>query len=321
MILIISLLITNDISVWAANTETQLQYSSATEILDSYWDKIYDENDNSNLTKSIDQHALLKQERNKKLSDAGYIYYEVSSDNYEIIEQELHTDLDTIGVNPNDNVLIILGDPEEAPVTRGTPGNSFIYNYNGTNYSMRYLTVTANDPEASSLFAQASTADLLKSASETIIANCLNTAIGAYLSYINSGLGTVASLCGLSISDFGTAKSSTLMLFGGSNWTRVFTQVYSPYSSAWVYGSCVEYVKFKEKIKGQYYSKKTNAMEFVTENPVSKTFFSSNYNNYTWRKQQGVIGYLGTAGCIYDLTGNVYYKYGTTTKITHSERF
>lgn len=117
--------------------------------------------------------------------------------------------------------------------SRMTTGSTFTYTYNNVTYSMRYCTVTAADDSA---FSKASYCDLLTSSSETLIQNCLDIAISAYLSAVSAPLGTVASICGLSIGDFAPAKSATLGLNCGTNWTRVYTQVYSTYDGAWMNG-------------------------------------------------------------------------------------
>ena len=186
---------------------------------------------------------------------------------------------------------------------------------------MRYLYVYANDVEADPDFAQASDASVLNSNSLTIINNCLNTAISAYLSSISPALGTVASICGLSINVFGTTQNSTMRLNGGTNWSRVYTQVYSTYDQLWVSGSSVEYVRATSFMSGLYYSAAQNRMVPVPTDESYSTVYSTNYNDYSWRKNTAVQRYLSSLPCMKDMTGSVSYYYGNSLKFTHYENF
>lgn len=64
----------------------------------------------------------------------------------------------------------------------------------------------------------------------------------------------------------------------------------------------------------------TNQYESISEMRVRATSKSSQYENDQWVKQYGVLGFLNAT--IYpNQVGNVQYKYGGTTKITHRENF
>lgn len=263
--------------------------------------------------------AELKSQRDNALESAGYEVYYIENDNLSAIENAIDSDLSEIGLDDGMSYMIAVG--TDSAVTRGSGGTQFTYTYNGVTYTMRNFVVTANDDEASSGFAQSSSVNVLKSATTSVIENVLNTAISAYVSSVSNALGTVASICGLSISNFGTASQSTLNLNAGSNWTRVFTQVYSTYDQSWKFCSCVEYVYCFSYMSGTYYNASTNKMTAVPTNQSSKYVYSANYHNSTWRQQQAAIAFSAGSPCKYDMTGSVYYKYGGVTKITHSENF
>lgn len=154
----------------------------------------------------------------------------------------------------------------------------------------------------------------------TVIENCLDTAISALISSVSSTLGTVASICGLSVSNFSTSSTSTMYLNGGTNWTRIFTQVYDSNYNHWMNGSCVEYVHATAYMSGLYYSSSSNAYEQVPGNERRAVKNSSKYFNDTWRKEKAVYGFENY-WTQYDTVGDVKYYYGGTVKITHSENF
>lgn len=234
----------------------------------------------------------------------------------------LNTDLREIGLDPQYSYLIIIdGNDPECHTTSRADTSAFNYTYKGVIYAMRYMYVYPGDDEADPGFSQASSVNLLTSSVENIINNCLNTAISAVISAISAPLGTVSSICGLSIDAFGASSASTLDLYGGTNWSRVYTQVYDIYDQSWMYGSSVEYVIATSKIEGQYYSRTLNKYVSVPDDEESTTTYSSNYNNFTWRKNTAVQRYLAGLPCMKDTTGHVYYKYGGSTKITHYEFF
>jgi len=182
---------------------------------------------------------------------------------------------------------------------------------------MRYFAITAADDPA---YGKASTENVLKSSSRQLLINCLNTIISAYISSINSVLGTVASICGLSIDSFVQNKTHTLNMNAGTNWTRAYTQVWSEYDQAWLFCSSVEYVTASTYMSGMYYSAATNKYEPVPTNDKSEMVESTHYYNYQWRKEMAVIGYL-YSWIQYDVVGDVHYKYGDRTIITHREDF
>lgn len=284
-----------------------------------------DHNEDSNLMTAgddsenlIKQKDIIREETVQKLNLAGFEAYNVTPYNYNFVEETLNTDFETLGMDSqNSYIIVVNGEDDGVPNPASTTGSSFNYTYNGKTYKLRYLTITAADD---SDYGKASTVNVLKSASKTLITNCLNTAISVYISSISNTLGIISSICGLDISKINTSQTMTLNMNCGSNWTRVYTQVYSDYDSIWETGSSVEYVRTSSYMSGQYYSSSSNKYVSVPQNSKSNTTYSSKYSDTNWRKQQAVLGFLSSV-IKWNTTGSVQYKYGGTTKVTHSENF
>lgn len=270
---------------------------------------------------SMDQKKYLQEETVCILQNAGYEAYAINGENFYEIQDALATDLTQLGIKEGELYIAVISGEEEnnekGVSYSAKPSGSFAYSYKGKDYSLRYLTITAADNSA---YGKASTVNLLESKSQTVINNCLNTAIIAYISAISSPLGTVASLCGLDISKFNTSQTATLYLNGGTNWTRMYTQVWSDYDEFWFSGSCVDYVTASSYMSGQYYSADKNQYVSVPQDSNTVTEFSSNYDDKSWRHLNAVIGYFN-GSTQYDKVGDVEYRYGGVTKITHREDF
>ena len=312
------------INAYAESSFLNTVESNGENILSNYSDmmtKIYFRQD-LNIEQQNELRCDLLRQCKNELVDNGYEAYLVDSENYNQTEQMLNTDLSDMGIKEGYTYLILFdneGDSNSSNVaSRMTTGSTFTYTYNNVTYSMRYCTVTAADDSS---FAKASYCDLLTSASETLIQNCLDTAISAYIYAVSTSLGTVASICGLSISDFAPTKTTSLVLNCGTNWTRVYTQIYSDYDGAWMNGSCVEYVKLSSYLSGYYYDASINSMTAIPGDKSERTKYSSEYYDYAWRKEKAAISLINGNGCNYNITGSVSYYYGDTEKITHSENF
>lgn len=251
------------------------------------------------------------------INESGYVPYIIYNDNYEEMQEELHTDFNELALNEDGTYLILLSCDDNN--VKRTTSNSFNYTYNGNTYSLRYLTVTA--AEASYGYTKTGSCDLLQTSSKTLIENCLNTAVLAYISTLSGTLGTIASMCGLKITNFASSQQATLYLHGAADWTRIYTQVYSSYYNQWLSGSCIEYVIVKSYVSGFYYSSATNSQQSIDKIEKVNTLYSSQYSNPEWKKSQAVISFINSNGCNHNLTGDVRFTYNGSTKITLSEDF
>ena len=264
-----------------------------------------------------------KQEAIAQLKSAGYEAYDVNPSTYSALEQTLQTDFDAINLDPDGSYLIVISGEENQSGTRSDDDgdvideNSFTYTYGGVTYTMRYLIVTADsDP----LYKKDTSVDLLKSKVQTVIENCLNTAINLVVSEVSTFLGIVSSICGLSIFDIDTSETATLTFYAGTAWTRIYTQVWDDYMEGWVNGSRVECATCTTSMGGQYYSATLNQYVAVPVDQVVTVKRSAEFFDYRWRKEMAVYG-ATRYDTVCDLTGAVKYKYGNQVIITHHENF
>lgn len=319
LLLLVSITLTLGSRVKAATPRQDTLTPSIESILSDFHEKCQLAGINSSTegnSRSASSSDQLIQETVDTLVNAGYEAYNVNKDTFDEVEEVLSTDLNAIGLSEDYSYIVVLsGETPSNGSTRdaygGTPGNSFSYTYNGTTYTLRYMTVTAaNMP----MYGKASTVNLLNSKSQTIINNCLNTAITMYLGAVWAPLGTVASLTGFDISDFMPDATATLNLNAATNWTRVFTQVLD-YDGSWTYGSSVEYAKSTYYFSGHYYDAATDSYTKVSDDGGDKTEYSDHYFDYTWRKTTAINSLFSIA--TYDMVGPIKYAYNGEVKITH----
>ena len=318
---------------------------SIEEILNQYHEKAFQEKmimEKSGLTanerRGADGMQTLEQETVNELVQAGYEAYNVTDSNYREIENVLQTDLSSMGVDPNGSYIVVVsgGDtngcenPSAEPRSSGVQpassvGSSFQYTYGGRTYTMRYLTITAAD---NSRYAKASSYNIINETSPSvgahILETLLNTVISVFLDEVNDKLmlGTIASICGLEFVDFSTSNTafSLLTYNAGTNWTRIFTQIWSESESRWVSQLHVEYANLLSYFSGMYYSAASNRYVAVPLDTVTQMTYSDHLDNRTWRIEQAIIGYR-TGVIYYDLVGSAQYMYNNSVVITHREDF
>ncbi len=249
----------------------------------------------------------------------GYEAYEITGQNYDIMEKLLNTDLSQFSIDREEDfsVLLVIGDeinPGISPMS--SVSSEFNYTYQGVTYRMRTVTLTSSDNPA---YNKANTVNLINSNSANLINNALNTAISALVSTVSKTLGYLYSILGINVNAVGTTQAMNLNLQAHSNWTRRYTQVYSTYDKAWANGSCVEFVTCLSYITGTYYNKNLNRAQSCS-GQRDTVVYSSNYNNDTWKRNNAADGFK-TGNVHYNLTGDVKYKFGGTVKVTHTENF
>lgn len=257
-----------------------------------------------------------------ELKNAGYEAYDVNSQSFKSVELALNTDLTEAGLNPNGKYIILVeGEKNDNEVsTREAVSSSFTHVYNGTTYTLRWMTVYATDDP---LMKKADSKNIIKNeTSRNAIINCIDTGISAYLSAIPTRInwGTIASLVGFTIEDFAPSMGSTMTYQAATEWTRRYAQVWNSYDNAWQFGSCVEEVSMNSKISGYYYN--SNTLDYVDvykPNPI-EVRYSPKFNNFDWRKNYAVIGYLNSY-IYWDSAGDVEYEHGNVVVIRHRHNF
>lgn len=270
----------------------------------------FDDSHSSNIS---DYRKSIAYKIKNNLTDAGYAAFVVDSSTYSDVQIELGADLQSMNLDLQYSYLIVGASPNNAIVHRGVI-TTYKHTYAGKTYDLRTLQVTSADDPA---YGKSTYKDLLDSTIRKTIIGCINEAVIAYISAISKKLGTVASITGLDVSQIVTSSRETLLFHAATNWTREFTQVKGQYG--WTSGSSVEYARLLSYMSGDYYDKRTNSYRRVPEDQKSVIHYSSYYNNYTWRKDRAVIGYLQSA-IQWNVTGDIKYRCRDKV-ITHKENF
>lgn len=298
---------------------------SKDEIIADYRKALNDINFNAGTNKSpastqdvIDTKNEIQTNTVKRLVNAGYEAYDVNPETFSDVEDKLQTNLKEAGINPEYSYIILIeGEDDKNSMLRSSTSASFSHTYNSKTYKLRWLTMYATDDP---LMGKASNVNVLSSTSKSLLVNCLNTVISSYVSSVRKEFGTVASICGLDITDFAPDQKTTMLLNAGTNWTRYYAQVWSDYDNIWLYGSCVEKASLYSYMSGTYYKASTNRYTKVAENEVYDTRYSPKYNDLQWRKDAAVVGFLNS-WIQWDSVGDVSYQYNGETKITHIHNF
>lgn len=326
-------------AVWDSKSDYNSTIMTKEEILDHYWEER--ESLLSNYKLSIagsDQVSPdlkreydtrineLQDERDSQLLSAGYLPYRVNASNFREIESQLNCSFEDIGLKPNGNYLIIIGNGYSDAVdsrissTRGTPGSTFNYAYNGTTYLLRTLTVTEGDLETNNQhFAMADEISLLNSNSITWINQILNGMLCLSVGLVNTYLGYVYTILGISPINIGNSHNSTLSFRAYAVWTRTYTQVWSSYDQAWTYGSCVEHVFRKHRIQGAIWREDNTGWDEVDTYYITGYKDSAHFNNTGWCCDTAIVNYLYSYQCTFDIVGNIQFLHDDVCIINFNE--
>lgn len=318
---------------------------SVEEILSQYHEKAFENKiaaDTGAATvnaRQADTNAqTLEQETVSTLMQAGYEAYNVTSSNYNELEDTLQTDLASMGVDPDGSYIVVVsgedagmsenvgtysGGAGAQPVVRSTAGSSFTYTLDGKTYIMRYLTVTAAD---NSYYGCSDSYRIIGEDSPNIgweiLENLLNTIISVALDDNDDelNLGTIMSICGLEPIDFGDTYDAfeILDMYAGTNWTRIFTQIWIESESRWVSQLHVEYATLCTNMGGNYYDAGENRYKPVPVDAVTQMVYSRHLDDRTWRIEMAILG-LKTGIVYYDYTGDAKYYYNGNLVITHHD--
>lgn len=256
-----------------------------------------------------------------KLRSVGYDAYTLSSKTYEALEKSLDTDFSEIGLKKDCTYIVVLGDePTGGAQVQSTTGSAFTYTYNSKQYKLRRVTITSADDKS---YVKSTYTDLLKSHTKAYIENMLNSVISVVLDAVSTKwhLGTIASVFGLKLVNFENVSSTTMLFNAGTNWTRVYTQVYDDNMNQWVYGSMVEYARKYCKITGTRYNASKNGCESYDSGEKVDYTYTDHFNVSTWQNEQAIIRTIGALPVMSERTGSVTYKRGETAIVTHSENF
>lgn len=252
----------------------------------------------------------------EKLKKAGYEAYDVNPQTFRRVEEALNTDLTEAGLDENGAYLITMNE-ESSIYPDAATSDPFTHTYNGTTYTLRWMTVRASDDPA---FEKYTYKNVLNNNSRDVIMNCLDAALGIYVGEIWKPLGTVSSILGLSISDFWVSYDAYLIYNATSTWTRRYTQVWDNYYGAWAFGCFVEEVEAASYFNGWYYNSSSHSKQQLVTPTVYRTIYSDKFDDWNWRKNYAVIGYL-YSDPYGDITDDVKYYYDGKAIITHRHNF
>lgn len=256
----------------------------------------------------------------EELQSAGYEAYNVNPQTFESVEDALNTDLTSAGLS-EDGSYIIMIEGENNSDTGISPmantSSSFTHTYNGQTYTLRWMTMFVTDDP---IFEKYSEVNLLESNARNVIEHFLDSAVDIVVGEVSKRAGIIKTILGLDISDFMVSYDAYMDYNATSTWTRRYTQVWDTYYQTWTNGCCVEEVEAASYINGWYYDVSLN-----TKNPLIKDFnkqvyYSDYYDDFTWRKDNAVIGYL-TSAIRWDVTDDVKYKHDGDVIITHRHNF
>ena len=323
----------------APEKEENTEKRTVEEILDEYHRKSLEaafsaEKNAGTSSRAATSGKTLEQETVEELNAAGYEAYNVTSDNYESLEKTLKTDFSSMGLDPNGSYIItISGDEENAPNnsnSRGGPNieevggpgfggdgyEVFLHTYNGTTYSMRYVTVTAADN--SDLY-QWTEIDLLDKYGLDDLVEDLNVPITILTSVKEMPkLEIIYALIAASVPDY-NVNTQNMEYEGRTNWTLKCVQVYDLYRDVWEYTASTEYVTMTYSIYHSYYDPVKDKGVSVTTSGDYDMVKSANYDNTTYIKNQAAYAYEN--GLIWkDMVLYVTYKFDEEMVIRHYRR-
>lgn len=328
IMLILMLLITMSAPAFAAtNNLESTEKRTVEDILNEYHEKLFaaemaeiSGSATGYSNRTTNSGKTLGEETVDELRAAGYEAYNVTSSNYDSLEDSLNTNFENLGMKPDGSYIIVIsgeeneicsnanargfGDPEPDLVDPG--GEYFTYSYNGKTYMMRYFTVL---PENNELQTNNGTVLLLEeekitSAFLSGLENVLNTGIYWAVDYVTQmPISTIGGAFGLSIVDFTEVYNALFYVDAVAKWTRTYTQIKNEYGT-WTSFSSVDYVHATFHYRGSYYD--PSILDYKSHYQQYNTYqYSTHYMDYSWRKQQAAIGYeLNSA--FNEYVGDVY---------------
>lgn len=272
----------------------------------------------------------LEEETVDTLNAAGYEAYNVTSENYETLEEQLHTDFADMGLDPDGSYIIAISGEDNSPGNnaRLIPGTLptlppdgggatfFSYTYNGTSYYMRYVTVTCT--ENPSLGSASNPIDLLSEYGVVDAWEDLEIPV-AIVSSIKplAVVGTIYSLLTPAVRNISPRQTQTLTFECASNWTVKYTQIYDMQRGEWELSASVEYVIMTYFIDYLHYDSAENDYVKDTIEGRYATVYSEFYNDSETMKERAVLAFEEVDRWYKDAVDYVEYKIGNGTTITH----
>ena len=250
-----------------------------------------------------------EQETVNTLIASGYEAYNITADNYEILESELKTDLSSMGLSSEGSYIIVIGEetlpqstpsdkqstyrnsslPEQDEAPDGGGSTFFEYTYNGKTYFLRSVTVTSNGNDGLSQFATYAEskhnwlADHFRTLTDTMIVGLVDGFFAAGQSKIP--VGTLLSIA-LDFPEEHVCERlelDSLCVDMLTNWTSVYLQVWDSQNQKWVTSQFSEYATSMIYCDGYVYDPVKNYFIEVGYNPQQLTSYSYYYHDLAQR--------------------------------------
>lgn len=312
------------------------------EILKVYHQKAFDEqirgdtDTASTWSRRSGKAKTLEQETVDILADAGYEAYNVTADNYEALEEELHTDFADMGLVPEGSYIIVINgeDPAESISSGGTSaynispnpeiigppdgGSPYDYVYNGITYSVRFVSVVSTS-EVTNLIKNTNFTREDSFWLDKLANGVLDTAIITAIDFgINTGLGFPVPLATIASLIFDAAgntvytllKPGTLTIHATTTWTLNAVQVWSDIYGEWKTTQYSASATSRARCAGYLYDQSTLESSWYSGPEFSNTRYSAKYNNMSDRKLDAVLAFRANTK-VYDRTGDIGFFLGS----------
>lgn len=239
------------------------------EILNSYHQKAFEAQtaEDGATTWSSRSGKTLEEETVDELTAAGYEAYNVTSENYEELEESLNDNFAAKGMHPEGSYILILHDGEESASSNARLGslpeqeiidggdNSFLYydDYYQRWYTMRKRTVVQTS------FEQNESVNLHDTLSDSFLNSLADGSISLYVKseYSRIRMGVTSDI--LDITPSSTYACENLVLQASATWVRTFYDVWDEQVGSWCTPFYTEFANFSLEFTGRYHNNATNS--------------------------------------------------------------
>lgn len=246
----------------------------------------------------------------EELTAAGYEAYNVTGENYSALEEALRTDFGDMGLDPNGSYIIVISGEDPVGTNNSTRGsdlllpphawddptpdgdtNEFIYQYDGKNYKMRYLTVTGD------INSGLITETLYRLDQNQVPETVGNWLMGVFTYLLSESTGVLADVFSviydnLDDDNLMILNSNTSWIYAATAWTHRFIEVEDANTGQWRKTQYVTMANISGEITISVYNQSTGFMETV-HIPVSQTtLYSPFYNQKEVCKRSAVTAYI-----------------------------
>lgn len=272
----------------------------------------------------------LEQETVDELTAAGYEAYHVTGDNYEALEETLHTDFAEMGLDPNSSYVVVISgeesdnNPNSNPNSRvidpptyedfddgsdvgdgggigGSGGDNgdtsanvqFEYVYEGCTYIMRYVTVTSTGADALARYSEYTPQEANQAT--YFVQNLFSSILVGAADSISDKIpfGTLASLLFSSPDDhiYTEIAPNSFSIHATSFWSCIYIQVWDETAKCWTTAQLTEYVTSVAYCAGFTCNPDTGEPEPIVSEAKHIKTYSRLYFDEEQRKLEAMIAY------------------------------